>query len=475
MSFELTVRELARFLHISYETALKDVREYRLSDAAEMWRKAGPKTPEDVDKFYRTQGQYYLYELIPWNYENDVYKSWNAPLLGYRNRKIVELGAGIGTLCIQLAYVGNDVTYCDINPKLKAFAEMRFAERGLLIPTVKSLKGQRDIDIVVANDFFEHIHKDKLPGLLKEIAGCLKDQGFLYHRSNFQQQDIFPMHFDHSAYFTKMARDANLIERPNGDLVKGGESKGVHIGVPCLGEIPDEWFYSFVSLKKPSSLKLSKVSNRPADVARNTIIQELERDWLFLMDADQTFHPGSLDKLMSWDLPIVSGLYFKSPGAPFPHVYKYAYQGNPKDQQGAHFYAPVVNPIAQFLLKHKDKLAGGEALLLPSQRSDLIEVDGIGAGCILVHRRVLDMIEPPWFEYNKGSFVGEDFYFCRKVQAAGFKIFVDPGVICGHKAKGLVGAEHFLHFITSQQFKNENVHPYPYGETVMTEPQKASQ
>lgn len=272
------------------------------------------------------------------------------------------------------------------------------------------------------------------------------------------------MHFDHTEYFVKMCRDANLIERPNGDFVKGGESKGVHIGVPCLGEIPDEWFYSFVGLQKTPSLKLSKVSNRPADVARNQIITELEKDWLFFMDADQSFASETLLKLLSWDLPIVSGLYFKSPGAPYPHCYQYAYKGNEAEQKDAHFYAPIIQPIVQFLMKHKDKLNGGEAVILPSTQEDLIECDGIGAGCILVHRRVLDAIESPWFQYNKGTFIGEDFYFCRKVQAAGFKIFVDPGVICGHKAKGLIGPEHFLHFITTQNKKDESIHPYPYGD-----------
>lgn len=460
MSFDLAVRELARFLDIPFPEALQRVREYKISFAAERWLAANPQTAEDVDKFYR-ESDFYLYELIPWNYENEVYQSWNAPLLGYHGRKILEVGAGIGTLCIELAYAGNDVTYCDISQRLREFAEMRFRERGLFIPIISDLTGQRDFDIIVANDFFEHIHKDRLPHVLKEIAACLKDRGFVYHRSNFKQQNIFPMHFDHSEYFGKMCVDANLIERPNGDLVKGGESKGVHVGVPCLGEIPDEWFYSFVGLQKPPNLKLTKIGNRPADVARNEIIKQLEKDWLFLMDADQTFAPETLMKLLSWDLPIVSGLYFKSPGIPFPHCYMYAFKGNPKEQMDAHFYAPVINPIAPFLLKHKDKLRGGEAVILPSTREELIECDGIGAGCILVHRRVLDAIEPPWFQYNEGTFIGEDFYFCRKVQAAGFKIFVDPGVICGHKAKGLIGAEHFLHFVTQ---KEHEPHPYPYGE-----------
>lgn len=461
---EQATRELAQFLGIPFEEALKRVQGYTVAVAAERWASDNPQTAEEVTEWYRGRTDHYLYELIRWNYDSPVYHGFIQPLLTYHGKKILEVGAGIGSLCIALAYAGNDVTYCDISEQLSAFAKQRFADRALDIKITYDLKGQRDFDIVVANDFFEHIHKDALPKLLKQITGCLKKDGFVYHRSNFKQQDIFPMHFDHSEYFTKMARDATLIERSNGDLVKGGQSTGVHIGVPMLGAMTDEWFYSFVGLDKPPGTRLTKVASRPADIARNEIIQKLERDWLFFMDADQTFAPGTLRKLLSWDLPIVSGLYFKSPGNPVPHSYKYAYQETTGPIKDAHFYSPLIDPIAQFLFKHTDEIKQNEAVVLPSKKEDLIECDGVGGGCLLIHRQVLDAIEPPWFEYNKGTFVGEDFYFCRKVQAAGFKIFTDPGVICGHKMKGFIGAEHFLNFITTKGKQRDDVYPYPWKE-----------
>jgi len=464
MNLEQTINELARFLGINTEECERRVRGYTVKEAAIKWEQANPQTAEDVERFYKDKADYYLYELTSWNCTNPLYQQWNAPLLSYHGKKILEIGAGIGTLCIELAYAGNDVTYCDISSTLKAFAKQRFEDRGLVIPIVSSLRGLRDFDIVVANDFFEHIHKDALPKLLKQLSGCLKDQGFVYHRSNFKQQDIFPMHFDHSEYFVKLARDANLIERSNGDLVRGGESKGVHVGIPMLGPMTDEWFYSFVGMDKPPGTKLTKVSSRPADKARNEIIEKLERDWLFFMDADQTFAPETLRKLLSWDLPIVSGLYFKSPGNPVPHCYKYAFQETTGPIKDAHFYSPLIDPIAQFLLKHTEELKKTEAVVIPSKKEDLIECDGVGGGCLLVHRQVLDAIEPPWFEYNPGTFVGEDFYFCRKVQAAGFKIFVDPGVICGHKMKGFIGPEHFLNFLTTKGKKLPDIYPYPWKE-----------
>jgi len=461
MNLELVVRELARFLNIPYEKCMERVCAYSTKEAADKWRKESPKTPKEVEEFYKN-AEHYLYELVSWNCVSPVYQEWNRPLLNNHGKKILELGGGIGTLCIQLAYAGNEVTYCDISPRLRDFVKQRVEERGLKnITIIDTLKGQKDFDIVVANDFFEHIHPDILPKMLKEISSCLKDQGFVYHRSNFKQQDVFPMHYDHSENFPNWAKDANLIERPNGDLVKGIQTKGVHVGLPCLGDIPDAWFHSWITLEKEVGVKFSKVSNRPVDEARNDIIRASDRDWIFFMDSDQTFHPKTLQKLLSWNLPIVSGLYFKTPGEPTPHCYKYVCE---KDKSG--MYRPITDQIVQFLSKHRNLIKSRIDMVLPSMEEDLIECDGIGGGCLLIHKRVLDAIGDPWFKCNEGATFGEDFYFCRKAQAAGFKIYVDPGVICGHRAKGFIGAEHFLSYTTSQE-KNldlTGVYPYPWNK-----------
>lgn len=233
-----------------------------------------------------------------------------------------------------------------------------------------------------------------------------------------------------------------------------------------LGPMSEEWFHSFIGLNKPPGTKLTKVSSRPADAARNDIIRQVEKDWLFFMDADQTFHPESLRKLLSWDLPVVSGLYFKSPGNPVPHCYKYSFQETKEGHsKNAHMYGVVIDPIVSFLNKHLDAIKiGQEAVILPSTKEDLIECDGVGGGCLLVHRSVLKAMDPPYFQYNEGTFVGEDFYFCRKIQAARYKIFVDPGVICGHRKKGYIGAEDFLHFVTSRGKARDDVYPYPWKE-----------
>ena len=451
------IQELARFLGITVEEAKQRVEEYNVGIAAQKWVNENPKTVKQVTNFYQ-DADHYLYELIPWNYISDEFNRKVSPLFFYHNKKILELGAGIGSLCIALEYAGNQTTYCDISDRLSAFALQRFQDRSFNIPIVKDLTGLRDFDIVVGIDFFEHIHPDALPKLLKEIAAVLKDDGFLYHRSNWKQQDIFPMHFDHSPYFNKLAKDAGLNLRENGDLVKSGESQGIQIGMPIRGDMGDHLFYSFLGLKKPLGTKLTKIKDVDIGLARNEIVRSLEKDWLFFMDSDQTFHPETLNRLLSWGLPIVSGVYFKSPGEPIPHVYKYVYQDE------SHLYISKAKEVAIYLERYKDELKDAPlATILPARREDLIECDGVGCGCLLIHRRVFEAIEDPWFVCKNNLHMGEDFDFCRKVQTAGFKIYADPGVLCGHEQRDLVGHKHFMCWADPEH--NE----YPWEEITHSE------
>jgi hypothetical protein len=65
---------------------------------------------------------------------------------------------------------------------------------------------------------------------------------------------------------------------------------------------------------------------------------------------------------------------------------------------------------------------------LPLESQEELEVvEGIGMGCMLMKTSVLSTIEQPWFafEYNDGSWHGEDFYLQKKLREAGHQILVD--------------------------------------------------
>jgi len=67
----------------------------------------------------------------------------------------------------------------------------------------------------------------------------------------------------------------------------------------------------------------------------------------------------------------------------------------------------------------------------------LVEVDAVGTGCIMIHRRVLEhpkMRFPFKNKWNKDGvrILGQDLNFCKRVKEAGFKIWVHLDYICDH-------------------------------------------
>ncbi len=64
-------------------------------------------------------------------------------------------------------------------------------------------------------------------------------------------------------------------------------------------------------------------------------------------------------------------------------------------------------------------------------------VFNIGFGCVLLHRDPLEKLGFPWFQEDYGDAWGannitEDIFFCQKVSRAGYQIWCEPTVICGH-------------------------------------------
>jgi hypothetical protein len=77
----------------------------------------------------------------------------------------------------------------------------------------------------------------------------------------------------------------------------------------------------------------------------------------------------------------------------------------------AHFNGTSFNWIVQF------------------SKNSLIPIDGCGFGIVLTSLKLLRAVPKPAFEYVKFS---EDFDFCLKAKKAGFGLFADTSVCCGH-------------------------------------------
>lgn len=90
-----------------------------------------------------------------------------------------------------------------------------------------------------------------------------------------------------------------------------------------------------------------------------------------------------------------------------------------------------------------------------------IEVDRVGAGCLLVHRSVLESMPPQrpeagkhWFDWRvdmrgvpgtiEYECSSEDFTFCDHYRKMGGKVLVDTSIVCRHVGLAQAGPGTFL-------------------------------
>ncbi len=145
-------------------------------------------------------------------------------------------------------------------------------------------------------------------------------------------------------------------------------------------------------------------------------------DFLLWVDSDISFPPYAVSRLMSYDLDIVGGVYFRKEREARPLIFDYHDGG---------FHTRYAVP-----------------------RVGLFEVDGLGTGFMLIKRRVLERFNPdvvkaigPPFGIgvdDKGKEVGEDLAFCKRAkQTLGYKIWADPSIPLMHVGKYAYGRSEF--------------------------------
>jgi len=155
-------------------------------------------------------------------------------------------------------------------------------------------------------------------------------------------------------------------------------------------------------------------SGYPIDVSRDHLVRkalEDNVDYIFFLDTDVIPHNEILVHLLGWKLPIVSGLYWTK--ARLPCAYKLTSD------------------------KHVEALK-------PQFNERIMEVDAVGAGCLLIDARVFKQIPPPWFKWDMWPWTesneppghSEDINFCLKAKEHGFPIYLDTAMRCKHLLEG---------------------------------------
>lgn len=156
------------------------------------------------------------------------------------------------------------------------------------------------------------------------------------------------------------------------------------------------------------------LAGMPYDNARNNGTEaslRLGAEWVFHYDSDVVPPRDAILRLMRHNLPIVSGMYCRrSP----PHA------------------VPVMIRQGQWVT---DFIPGS-----------MVEVDMVGAGCLLLHRSFLENIPPQrpgkrWFDWRVDmaghvpkdvDCTSEDFTLCNHARRHGYKIMVDTSIVCRH-------------------------------------------
>ena len=169
----------------------------------------------------------------------------------------------------------------------------------------------------------------------------------------------------------------------------------------------------------------ANISNARNKIARD-FLQRGKAEWLWMVDADMTFGPDTLDRLLDSahdaSHPIVGGLCFGiHDHRLFPTLY-----GFETDDDG--------RPYTVRFNTYPDH--------------GKLQVHATGAACLLIHRKVLQAIADateagakftnrayPWFQETEmgGQPVGEDVTFCLRAGVLGFPVHVDCDIRIGHQ------------------------------------------
>ena len=165
------------------------------------------------------------------------------------------------------------------------------------------------------------------------------------------------------------------------------------------------------------------LTTRSRNVVVKTFLETTNANWLLMIDSDErllldTWHK-LIDSAHDKDRPIVSGLVFAA-----------FFDGE-----------DALRPVPTIYLMDSER---GLQPIDGYPENQLIEVDAVGTGCILIHRSVLLEMQKQatpnqgknwaWFVEGAidGTYFGEDLLFSKRLKSMGYKIFAHTGAILPH-------------------------------------------
>ena len=158
-----------------------------------------------TEDFYHNNGEY-LFDLLALN-ANANWLPKVMPVLKVTDNHL-DIGCGIGTLCLLKALQGHPTTGYDVNESVLKFARFRAKKYDYQITFTSERPDYSQYKVLTAIDVLEHI--ENLGEFLKDVGREVKSGTFLYHVDCFGFQDTSPMHFDHSNKINEYLEEAGF-------------------------------------------------------------------------------------------------------------------------------------------------------------------------------------------------------------------------------------------------------------------------
>lgn len=168
-----------------------------------------------------------------------------------------------------------------------------------------------------------------------------------------------------------------------------------------------EFIRSLHRLELPDGTLLRHACGLEVARNRNELAKDVAGEWLFMVDDDQVLLPGTVKQLLR---TLREGY--------FDIVAPLVLRRTPPWQTVAYLRDPQVDATPFEVGFH----------------TGTVEVEAVGTGAILIHKRVFDKLEKPHFRVGqiRSEYMQEDVEFCKRVRAAGFRIGLDTSCPVGH-------------------------------------------
>lgn len=153
--------------------------------------------------------------------------------------------------------------------------------------------------------------------------------------------------------------------------------------------------------------------------ARNDLVKRMKGDWLLQLDTDHLFEPDLLARLLlrmdKHGLDVVTGAYVYKEPPHAPVLYHHTEDG-------------TIMPLGDW-----------------DRKADLFQIDGAGAGCLLVKRHVFEEVIRKTGEWPFDCRVGltEDHSFFVRLKECGIKAYCVPSVEHHHVRPQALGLKDY--------------------------------